>query len=527
MAEKRKIHRVVDAQGTLVQVLPETSAEQVTLADTANNFTSTNVEGALAEVAEIAKTGGVTGVKGDAESAYRKGNVNITKANIGLGNVDNTADANKVVKEAKKTTGAISVVGNDSTNAEKSITFDGSADKEVTFNNGDFVTTLTGSNLQVAIADKGYATKTYVDTQDGKKLDKTGGTITGSLTVNGGVTVGGNLTVSGTTTTIDSTTLQVTDKLIEVAHGNTTKLTSPAGLVVPKYDGTNSGALVFNGDGMAQVGKVVLDANGNIDTTKSGLQTLATRTNLVGGNLVQYDSTNKTLVDSGKKVGDFALKTDIPSVPTNYVTTDTKQDITGEKVFKNTNGLSTNCINNLSGNSVYSFDGTNARLGSLLTPTHIMGSEAHPKYLMQNSPNSQTVKKDIALVEDIKTTKVDNAAYADRAGEVDYLKIYAQRSNAENYTTVLDFNGSLRRDLVFNNKDFYCDLQHLSGLEPGQLAVQMVGLKSIITAGSYSAVTVDAKGRVTAGGKSIEWGTTGQNAPSDDLMVGGLFFELQ
>lgn len=527
MAEKRKIHRVVDAQGTLVQVLPETSAEQVTLADTANNFTSTNVEGALAEVAEIAKTGGVTGVKGDAESAYRKGNVNITKANIGLGNVDNTADANKVVKEAKKTTGAISVVGNDSTNAEKSITFDGSADKEVTFNNGDFVTTLTGSNLQVAIADKGYATKTYVDTQDGKKLDKTGGTITGSLTVNGGVTVGGNLTVSGTTTTIDSTTLQVTDKLIEVAHGNTTKLTSPAGLVVPKYDGTNSGALVFDGDGMAQVGKVVLDAAGNIDTTKSGLQTLATRTNLVGGNLVQYDSTNKTLVDSGKKVGDFALKTDIPSVPTNYVTTDTKQDITGEKVFKNTNGLSTNCINNLSGNSVYYFDGTNARLGSLFTPTHITGSEAHPKYVMQNSPTSQTVKKDIALVEDIKTTKVDNAAYADRAGEVDYLKIYAQRSNATNYTTVLDFNGSLRRDLVFNDKDFYCDLQHLSGLEAGQLAVQMVGLKSIITAGSYSAVTVDAKGRVTAGGKSVEWGTTGQTAPSDDLMVGGLFFELQ
>lgn len=527
MAEKRKIHRVVDAQGTLVQVLPETSAEQVTLTDTANNFTSTNVEGALAEVAEIAKTGGVTGVKGDAESAYRKGNVNITKANIGLGNVDNTADANKVVKEAKKTTGAISVVGNDSTNAEKSITFDGSADKEVTFNNGDFVTTLTGSNLQVAIADKGYATKTYVDTQDGKKLDKTGGTITGNLSVNGGVTVGGNLTVNGMTTTIDSTTLQVKDKLIEVAHGNTTKLTSPAGLVVPKYDGTNSGALVFDGDGMAQVGKVVLDAAGNIDTTKSGLQTLATRTNLVGGNLVQYDSTNKTLVDSGKKVGDFALKTDIPSVPTNYVTTDTKQDITGEKVFKNTNGLSTNCINNLSGNSVYYFDGTNARLGSLFTPTHITGSEAHPKYVMQNSPTSQTVKKDIALVEDIKTTKVDNAAYADRAGEVDYLKIYAQRSNATNYTTVLDFNGSSRRDLVFNDKDFYCDLQHLSGLEAGQLAVQMVGLKSIITAGSYSAVTVDAKGRVTAGGKSVEWGTTGQTAPSDDLMVGGLFFELQ
>lgn len=516
-AEKRKIHRVVDAQGTLVQVLPETSAEQVTVADTANNFTSTNVEGVLAELATMAQTGGVTGVKGDAETAYRKGNVNITKANIGLGNVDNTADANKVVKEAKKTTGAISVLGKDSTNIEKSITFDGSADKEVTFNNGDFVTTLTGNNLQVAIADKGYATKTYVDTQDGKKLDKTGGTITGSLSVNGGVTVGGNLTVNGTTTTIDSTTLQVKDKLIEVAHGNTTKLTSPAGLVVPKYDGTNSGALVFDGDGMAQVGKVVLDAAGNIDTTKSGLQTLATRTNLVGGNLVQYDSTNKTLVDSGKKVGDFALKTDIPSVPTNYVTTDTKQDITGEKAFKNTNGLSTNRIHNLSGNAVYDFDGTNVRLGSVSTPTHIRGSEAHPKYEMPSGTAGETVKKDIALVEDIKTTKVDNAVYADTAGKVaNELEIIGTDSGGT--ANALRYTGDKYQRLTFSKDDFTI-------VGTGVLAAYLRATG--VTAGSYSAVTVDTKGRVTAGGKSVEWGTTGQTAPSDELMVGGLFFELQ
>lgn len=42
----------------------------------------------------------VTGVKGSNESSYRTGNVNITKDNIGLGNVDNTADANKLVAYA-------------------------------------------------------------------------------------------------------------------------------------------------------------------------------------------------------------------------------------------------------------------------------------------------------------------------------------------------------------------------------------------------------------------------------------------
>lgn len=44
----------------------------------------------------------VTGVKGEKEASYRRGNVNITPANIGLGNVDNTADADKTVKEATK-----------------------------------------------------------------------------------------------------------------------------------------------------------------------------------------------------------------------------------------------------------------------------------------------------------------------------------------------------------------------------------------------------------------------------------------
>ena len=159
--------------------------------------------------------------------------------------------------------------------------------------------------------DSNYATKTYVDAQDDKKLDKAGGTITGNLAVNGGVTIGGNLTVSGTTTTVDSTTLQVKDKLIEVAHGNTAALTTPAGLVAPKYDGTNSGALVFNGDGIASVGDVVLDASGNIDVTQSNLQPLATRTGLVGGNLVQYDSSAQTLTDSGKKISDLATTSQV------------------------------------------------------------------------------------------------------------------------------------------------------------------------------------------------------------------------
>lgn len=47
--------------------------------------------------------GDVTGVKGSAESTYRKGNVNISPANIGLGNVDNTSDSDKPISTATQT----------------------------------------------------------------------------------------------------------------------------------------------------------------------------------------------------------------------------------------------------------------------------------------------------------------------------------------------------------------------------------------------------------------------------------------
>ena len=49
------------------------------------------------------REGMVTGVKGNNESSYRKGNVNITKENIGLSKVDNTSDAEKPVSDPQKT----------------------------------------------------------------------------------------------------------------------------------------------------------------------------------------------------------------------------------------------------------------------------------------------------------------------------------------------------------------------------------------------------------------------------------------
>lgn len=100
-------------------------------------------------------------------------------------------------------------------------------------------------------------------------LSTDGGTIFGNLDVKGAVSVLGalnveNLFVSGTMTAINSEELVVKDKVIIVGDGNQSALTSPAGFVVPKYDGVNFGGLFFDNNGNAYVGDVNLDSNGNI-----------------------------------------------------------------------------------------------------------------------------------------------------------------------------------------------------------------------------------------------------------------------
>lgn len=56
----------------------------------------------LKNIAAGAQVNSITGVKGGSETEYRTGNVNITKANVGLGNVDNTTDTNKPVSIAQQ-----------------------------------------------------------------------------------------------------------------------------------------------------------------------------------------------------------------------------------------------------------------------------------------------------------------------------------------------------------------------------------------------------------------------------------------
>lgn len=112
-----KLANAVEENASIIDVLVAAigkKAEQVELdTHTGNNvihITSAEHEG-LTEAIKHTKTAHVTGVKGSAESIYRTENVEITAENVGLGNVDNTADSEKSVNYAVSAGNAAKVNG--------------------------------------------------------------------------------------------------------------------------------------------------------------------------------------------------------------------------------------------------------------------------------------------------------------------------------------------------------------------------------------------------------------------------------
>lgn len=483
---KEKMWKVKNSAGDVEQMLPETSADQVSIADTAGNFGSDDVEGALAELASrVASAGKVDDVRNNASDE---------KTSIVTNKIADLSKA--VVKEAGQVGHTLTIE-----NGSHSVDFNGGTNTAVSLNADYFASTTdtaSGTNKLVltladsgvtagtyqgltvdakgrvtAAEDKGYAVKANVDTELAKKLDKEGGSVTGNLTI------GGNLTVNGTTTSIDSTTLKVSDKLIEVAKDNTVKLTTPAGIVVPKYDGTSYGALVIDGDGNAQVGDVKLDASGNIDVTNSDLQILATREGLTDGNLVKWDDTKKTLVPDTTVASNAssalskanANATEISTIKTTYQTkTDTSLTTADKTVVGAINEVKGTADSALSGATTNATELANIKNG---------------------------------------TTKAKKAETADKV---------VNKLTVGNGTTSVQFDGSAAKNVTLGTSDF--SVSETSG-------TLSVGLSNTgVTAGEYTAIKVDGKGRATAGGKAFAFIEAGAAIP-DDVMVGGIVFEAK
>lgn len=92
MAQKRT--QYVKTANGLEKQLIASSADIVEI-NTIEGLDAKNVQEALVKIKDIADNGGATGVKGSAETSYRKGNVEISPTNIGLGNVTNHAQVKR------------------------------------------------------------------------------------------------------------------------------------------------------------------------------------------------------------------------------------------------------------------------------------------------------------------------------------------------------------------------------------------------------------------------------------------------
>lgn len=167
----------------------------------------------------------------------------------------------------------------------------------------------TDGRLQVGtpVGVNDATTKKYVDDSDAKKLNLTGGTITGSLAIQG------DLAVTGTTTMEKAQTLAVKDSVI-VTNADGAELGATLSGIAIRKDGENTYGVMYDPSGdSVKLGLGTLDAENKFTFNDSGtdgkaIATRADSSNLTDGDLVKWDDATKSLVDSGKKTDDFVEK---------------------------------------------------------------------------------------------------------------------------------------------------------------------------------------------------------------------------
>ena len=145
-----------------------------------------------------------------------------------------------------------------------------------------------------------------------KKYDKTGGTISGDVSIQG------NLTVSGTTTTEKEKQLLVEENVIATNANKVDLKTLLSGLAINKNASATYGIMYDPADDSVKLGLGTLDAEKKFTFNDSGtdgkaIATRADSSELTDGDLVKWDGTTNSLVDSGKKTDDFVPKVTVTS----------------------------------------------------------------------------------------------------------------------------------------------------------------------------------------------------------------------
>ena len=547
-----KIYRVVDAENNIKQLLPETSAEHVTFADKQGEYTSTNVEDALAEVMDIAKTGGVTGVKGDAETAYRKGNVNITKANIGLDQVDNTADLDKPISNAQsakndKLESEIRGVGTVITNHKNDKDNPHSVTKaQIGLGNVDNTADLDKpiSNAQKTV-NAGFEhnfeqLNSNIDTL-GKGLNERIDVTNSNLTALRESTESALSNQQESINDIDSTLNS------HIANQSNPHSVTKAQIGLDKVDNTADVDKIVKEAGKATndgAGNNIVDTYASKQYVQEGLagksrsiafanyQAFVTAVNGYGNTTLKVSDNVfvKTLgvpdmwvtaVNSEKAAYTYTNDQAIVNAlnTTNGLTVGyytfsqletTKVDLTSYQT-KTDDGLNTTdktvvgAINEVKGtaDSALSKANANATEISKIKDGTTKVKEAEHADTTDNATNVTTNINGKAIssifetngttakeaTHAVKATSADNATRADSASKVANSLTFSGQ-NAQGTESTIGFDGSQAQDVAFNGDDFVATKGN---------AFEVSLAPSGVTAGTYNNVTIDEKGRATAG----------------------------
>lgn len=279
--------------------------------------------------------------------------------------------------------------------------------------------------------------------------------------------------------------------------------------------GTLTSPLTLTGGDATTASKIILTANGQI--TDQSTSTLFGRSGgvlIVGHQSIPLrlrgSATNPVYSKDNKTFKELAFKSDIPAAVTESTVLSwgfTKNTGTVTSVAVKMNGEPKGTVTSSGTIDLGTVLTTHQTIKTLntnnATAQTVSGSEAISgsgtinlhKIAKTGNYNDLSNTPTILSEADVKGIKVNNAVYADSAGYVKNSIVYQGVGlNADaNYSNFVTYNGSTARSIKFYKYDF--QMQDALGSGDAELTLRNTG----VTAGTYNSVTVDTKGRVTAG----------------------------
>ena len=597
------IIKQLQADGSLLILHPETDAAIVFVKKGANDYKgdAANVQAALEELYEMVQQSGVTGVKGNNESDYRTGNVNLTPGNIGAVAANAAISGATHTKVTYDSKGLITA-GSDATLDDIP---DGTTRKL-----SDFVTKANGVTYVAYDTVNKKLTKTIngsttdVVSAATLKVDMSLDNVTNNAQIKGlgsGTTQGhlvvwgadGYTVADGGATSQFATAAQGTKADSALQEGDFSfgsyasgkhsvatlgsdgkvpgsQLPSFVDDVVESYIVTGAtplsdGWLSAEPSGYAfvpETGKIYVVLTPDTEYTNKTYRWGGT-TYVVISDTVAIGETTGTAYDGAKGKANADNITTLFSYFSGGVAANADKldghhasyfalatDLSTLAGYFNDGGVAKKAAADGSGNNIAStyqpqvlstpitVDGTAytnlveiiSALNTLATAANSLGSNAQPKILSTaitvDGTSKTTVEAALSAINDLAATDKTNIGVnagniAQNAADILTLQGYftntgvALKAVKLNTARTIAASGDITWSVSFDGSDNVTATATLSNTG--------------VTAGTYSAVTVDAKGRVSAGGQMIEIGSKTEdpttNQPSDSLAIGGLFFE--